>query len=215
MRGAESPHSEPAEPAAEGREDAEGAAGAAAGESGASDLLASRASSKDKRYFAHGAPAAPAGAPLVLQPLSPEAAGADMGDELRLRGRTERELLVTANTRESSVAVYLHGWRRKIERVGTLIYPLEAAQRAGLTGSPVLEVQLLADGRLGGAWIRRSSGDPELDQASLQILKLAAPYEPFPRTLAARHDALRLVYEWQFLGGEVKDSTVRMPADTR
>lgn len=215
VRGAESPHSLPAEPAAEGRERSSGESGTDAGESGDSDLLASRAASQDKRYFSHGAPSAPAGAPLVLQPLSPEASGADMGDELRLRGRTERELLVTANTRESSVAVYLYGWRRKIERVGTLNYPLEAVRRAGLTGSPVLEVQLLADGRLGGAWIKRSSGHAELDQASLEILKLAAPFEPFPRALAARHDALRLVYEWQFLGGEVQDSTVRMPADTR
>jgi protein TonB len=215
VRGAESPHSLPAQPSTEGREDSQGEAGNAAGESGESDLLASRATSNDKRYFAHGAPTAPMGSPLVLEPLSAEAAGADMGDELRLRGRTEHELLVTANTRESSVAVYLYGWRRKIERIGTLNYPLEAVQRAGLTGSPVLEVQILADGRLGGAYIKRSSGHPELDQASLEILKLAAPFEPFPKALAARHDALRLIYEWQFLGGEVKDSTVRMPADTR
>jgi periplasmic protein TonB len=215
VRGAESPHNLPAEPATEGREHSSGESGADAGESGDNDLLASRAASKDKRYFAHGAPSAPRGSPLVLEPLSPEASGADTGDQLHLRGKTEKELLVTANTRESSVAVYLHGWRRKIERIGTANYPLEAVRQAGLTGSPVLEVQLLADGRLGGAWIKRSSGHPELDQASLQILKLAAPFEPFPKALAARHDALRLVYEWQFLGGEVKDSTVRVPADTR
>ncbi|MBS0393997.1 MAG: TonB family protein, partial [Proteobacteria bacterium] len=153
--------------------------------------------------------------PLVLEPLSAEAAGADEGEALRLRGRTERELLVTANTRESSVAVYLHGWRRKIERVGTANYPLEAVRRSAVSGSPVLEVQILADGRLGGAWVKRSSGDPELDQASVAILKLAAPFEPFPRALAARHDALRLVYEWQFVGSQVRDSSVRMPADTR
>jgi protein TonB len=215
VRGAESPHSLPPNAGAEGRENSAGASGPAAGDGGDSDLLASRAASKDRRYFAHGAPSAPQGTPLVLEPVSPEAAGADSGEELRLRGRTERELLVTANTRESSVAVYLHGWRRKIERVGTANYPVEAARRTGVTGSPVLEVQLLADGRLGGAWIKRSSGDPELDQASLEILKLAAPFEPFPRALAARHDALRLVYEWQFLGGEVRDSSVRVPADTR
>ena len=215
VRGSESPHSLPAVPATQGRENSAGESGAAEGANGDSDLLATRAASQDQRHFAHGAPAAPMGTPLVLEPLSPEAAGADTGEELRLRGQTERELLVTANTRESSVAVYLHGWRRKIERVGTAHYPVAALKRPGLTGSPVLEVQILADGRLGGAWIKRSSGEPELDQASLEILKLAAPYEPFPRPLAERHDALRLVYEWQFLGGEVKDSTVRMPADTR
>ena len=213
VRGTESPHRLPTQPGTEGRERSAGASGAASGEDGTTDLLASRAPSNDRRHFTHGAPSAPDGSPLVFEPLTPEAAGADTGEELRLRGRTERELLVTANTRESSVAVYLHFWRRRIERVGTLNYPL--AQRANLTGSPVLEVQILDDGRLGGAWIKQSSGDAELDQAAISILKLAAPYEPFPAALAARHDALRLVYEWQFLGGEVRDSTVRMPADTR
>ena len=140
----------------------------------------------------------------MFEPLSPELAGADNGEELRLKGHAERELLVAANTRESSVAVYLDGWRRKIERIGTANYPLQEAQRAGL-----------ASGELGGAFIKRSSGHPELDRAALAILKLAAPFEPFPRALAEQHDALRLAYEWQFLGGAAADSTVRMPANTR
>ena len=79
----------------------------------------------------------------------------------------------------------------------------------------MLEVQILADGRLGGAFIKRSSGHAELDRAALAILKLAAPFEPFPNALASQHDALRLTYEWQFLGGELGDSTVRMPGNTR
>ena len=54
-----------------------------------------------------------------------------------------------------------------------------------------------------------------LDQAALNILRLSAPFEPFPRQLAAKHDALRITYEWQFLGGDASESTVRMPADTQ
>ena len=82
-------------------------------------------------------------------------------------------------------------------------------------GNPVLEVQILENGTLGEAVIRRSSGQPELDRAALAILRLAIPYDRSPPRLAARHDALRLVYAWQFVAGELADSAVRMPPATR
>ena len=53
-------------------------------------------------------------------------------------------------------------------------------------------MQILANGLLGGAFVKRSSGHAELDQAALAILKLASPFEPFPAELASQHDALRL-----------------------
>ena len=49
--------------------------------------------------------------------------------------------------------------------------------------------------------IRRTSGSPELDQAALEILKLASPFDPFPPELAAKYRVLRFAYEWQFSGG--------------
>src|SRR5690606_10830398 len=104
-------------------------------------------------------------------------------------------------------AVYLDGWKRKVEQVGTLNFP--ARLRRGQSGSPVLEVAIRADGKLEEALIRRSSGHAELDQAALTILKLATPFDPFPASLRARHSVLRYAYEWQFLGGVPVDSTVR------
>ena len=134
--------------------------------------------------------------------------------ELRLKGAAKRELMVTPSTRESGVAVYLDAWRHKVERIGTINFPNQA-RRQGMTGNPVVEVVLGSDGKLLDAIVRRSSGYPELDQAALQILRLAAPFAPFPRQLAERHDALRFAYEWQFVGGQLRGSTVRVPAGQR
>jgi protein TonB len=120
--------------------------------------------------------------------------------------------VVTPNTRESDVAVYLDAWKRKVERVGTLNFPLEA-RRAGLSGSPVLEVAVRANGVMEDIVVRRSSGHAELDQAALAILKLSTPFDPFPRELHERHDVLRFAYEWQFIAGELVQSSVRA-ADT-
>ncbi len=102
------------------------------------------------------------------------------------------------NTRESKLAPYLNAWRTKVERLGTLNFPQYA--RNGQTGNPVLEVSLKADGTLGDALIRRSSGNKEIDQAALSILRLASPFDPFPSELRKQYQELRFAYEWQFLG---------------
>jgi protein TonB len=67
----------------------------------------------------------------------------------------------------------------------------------------VIEVALGSDGRLIEATIRRGSGHEQIDQAALQILKLASPFEPFPRELARDYDALRFAYQWEFFGGQL------------
>ena len=40
-----------------------------------------------------------------------------------------------------------------------------------------------------------------LDQAAMEILRLAAPFEPFPEGLRADYDVLRFAYEWRFSEG--------------
>lgn len=131
----------------------------------------------------------------------------DDGIELRLRGESKNQLWISADTRESVVAVYLDRWRRKVERVGTLNFP-DAARRDKMSGTPVVEVTITANGRLDRAIIRRSSGHPEIDDAAIRILKLAAPFDAFPHELSAKHDQIRIAYEWQFLGGENEGSRV-------
>jgi protein TonB len=147
---------------------------------------------------------------MQASPLSPMAS-ADDGDQLVVKGRDQRELIVTANTRESDVAVYLDRWRRKVERIGTMHFPYEQARRDGLSGNPVVEVAIRSNGELEDILIRRTSGHRELDQAALGILRLSTPFDPFPQELAQRHDLLRFAYEWEFLRGGLVDSTVRAP----
>lgn len=130
-----------------------------------------------------------------------------LGQTPRLGG-PRRELAVQADTRESRVALYLDRWRHHVEAIGTTHYPLGAIRRARLSGNPVLEVQLLADGTLGEVLLQRSSGVPELDRAALAILRLAAPFEAFPVDLRQQHDALRLSYEWEFTSGRLQDTSV-------
>ena len=141
--------------------------------------------------------------PLLLeQPAAAQPGPDDEAGPVSLRGPKRDELWVTPDTRASIVAPYLVAWRAKVERIGTLNYPA-AARQAGANANPVIAVSIDADGRLEQATIRRSSGDPALDQAALAILRLASPFDPFPPELAQRYRVLHFVYEWQFVGGRV------------
>lgn len=140
--------------------------------------------------------------------------GVDDADEQKVRGPQRDELWVTPDTREALVAPYLVAWRTKIERLGTMNYP-QAAWRAPGTRNPDVEVIILADGTLESATIVNSSGSPKLDQAAVDILKLASPFDPFPKDLADRYRLLRFTYGWEFAGGHVRRGTVTAPADSQ
>jgi periplasmic protein TonB len=147
--------------------------------------------------------------PLELQSL-PQIAQ-DTGahsPELVLRADTVAGAALLADTRASQIARYLHGWKLRIERVGTLNFPNEA-RRSSLSGNPVLEVAIAADGQLTQVIVRRSSGYQELDQAAVNIVRLASPFDPFPTAMRTSYPVLRFAYEWQFLDGRLGGGAVR------
>ena len=189
----------------------EGLAAAVNGEAaGDEELVATHAPALKILYFAAAAAAAKEASQMPeLLEKRPDLAMTpnDEGIELRLRGESKRQLWIAADTRESDVAVYLDIWRRKIERVGTINFP-DVARRKQLSGTPVIEVTIGSDGRLLKTVVRRSSGHAEIDEAAMRILKLASPYDPFPAAMNAKHDEIRIAYEWQFLGGATQGSSV-------
>lgn len=110
-----------------------------------------------------------------------------------------RVLRLTDATARPDFAYYLRAWRRQVERVGKLNYPGEARRRK-LTGSLRLLVIIRADGGLAEARLVESSGHAVLDEAALRIVRLAAPYAPFPPRIAAQADVLEIERTWRFRG---------------
>ncbi len=153
----------------------------------------------------------PDAVPIESRPLPTVGVNASAADEaLRLRGDRAADDRLLADTRESAIAAYLDGWKRRIEQVGTLNFPNEARRRA-LSGNPVLEVAIRADGRLDQVLVRRSSGHRELDAAAVDIVRLASPFDPFPPAMRERYPMLRFAYEWQFLKGRLGDGSLLVP----
>jgi periplasmic protein TonB len=177
-------------------------------------VLASSAPSADIRYFDQ-APAAAADAMPEFVGDTVDEARSGHGDavELLLRGKPSDEHWVTPDTRASKLAPYLAAWKGKVERVGNLNLP-SAVRNAGLSGSPVVEVEIAANGRLQQASVRRSSGSGALDAAALTIVKLASPFEPFPADLATGYSQLRFAYQWDFVAGALHSGAVTVSSDT-
>jgi protein TonB len=149
-----------------------------------------------------------AAVPIESRPLPTVGVNASAADEtLRLRGEAATDDRLLADTRESAIAAYLDGWKRRIEQVGTLNFPNEARRRS-LSGNPVLEVAIRADGSLQQVEVRRSSGHRELDAAAVGIVRLASPFDPFPPAMRERYPMLRFAYEWQFIKGRLGDGAV-------
>ena len=115
--------------------------------------------------------------------------------------RPRRVVLTAAATQRSEDALYLDGWRRRIEAIGNLNYP-DAARRQKLYGSLRLLVSILPNGSIQKTEILQSSGQAVLDQAALDIVMLASPYEPFPPELSKQADIVEIIRTWRFHEGD-------------
>ena len=109
-----------------------------------------------------------------------------------------RKKVISAATREHRFAAYMDSWRRKVERTGTLYYPVEAKRR-NLSGSLTMTVVVLPNGTIKQIKITRSSGHKLLDDAAMNIVHMAAPFPPFPDNIRKDKDELHIIRTWQFL----------------
>jgi len=140
----------------------------------------------------------PMTAAALLEQTAPDSLVAEIDDQQSDVASSDSDT-AAPSTRESALASYMVGWRRRVEQVGTANFPLDQIGQA--SERPVVEVSIDASGSLHDIVLRRSSGNTRLDQAALAILELAAPFEPVPQAALADSAMLRFAYEWDFSTG--------------
>jgi protein TonB len=111
-----------------------------------------------------------------------------------------RVKFITASTREYKYATYMEAWRSKVERIGRLNYP-EEAKRRKLYGSLLLDVAINPDGSIQNITLQRSSGVKLLDEAAINIVRLAAPFAKLPDNIRKETDVLHIQRTWIFKSG--------------
>lgn len=140
--------------------------------------------------------------------------GMDMMEQARAMARLEAEIakdidefnkrprktFIGTRTQEYRFAQYIEDWRQKIERWGTLNYP-EAA-RGKLYGTLTLTVTLNKTGEVLDINIDKPSSHKVLDDAAIRIVRMAAPYAPFPSAISRDTDQLVITRTWTFTRGD-------------
>lgn len=132
--------------------------------------------------------------------LSREIASLQAKLDMQRQAYAKRPRILTLSSTSTKAAVeaeYLHQWRTEIETIGNNNYP-EQARRQGIEGSLRLMVSLLPDGSIREVEIMQKSGHPLLDAAALRIVRLAAPFAPFPPELRKKIDVLEIIRTWRF-----------------
>jgi len=125
----------------------------------------------------------------------------------RLHGKHPLTRADTTNTRASVFAPYLEAWRERIEVVGNQHYSTLVPQSIK-RGHVTLTIAINADGSIQFIRPAQRSRYPELDAAALKIIRLAAPFPPFPPAVRKRTDRLTFTYQWNFIRGSGNTSSV-------
>jgi len=120
-----------------------------------------------------------------------------INQSLQAYSKAPQSKFISARTKEFKYASYMRDWVAKVERVGELNYP-DAARRQNLSGKLIVQVALFPDGNVREITIRKPSGHKILDDAAVRIVKLAAPFAPFPDDIRAETDILYITRTWVF-----------------
>ena len=116
----------------------------------------------------------------------------------RAYAKKPRVMRVTAaSTLKSTNAWYVQNWVSKVTRVGNINYPTEA-RRAGIYGTLRMLVSMKKDGTIKELAILESSGSSVLDDAAIRIVRMAAPFAPFPDDMRENVDELEIIRTWVF-----------------
>ncbi|HFD80128.1 MAG TPA: energy transducer TonB [Gammaproteobacteria bacterium] len=142
---------------------------------------------------------------LINRSMEMLALNQQINQSLQAYSKTPKSRFISARTREYKYASYMRDWVAKVERVGELNYP-DAARRQHLSGKLIVQVALYPDGSVREITIRKHSGHKILDDAAVRIVKLAAPFAPFPEEIRKETDILYITRTWIFTSGNRLES---------
>jgi protein TonB len=126
---------------------------------------------------------------------------AELARQMEAYQKRPRRHSLGASTTEVRYARYVENWRVKVMNLAEENYP-QAARDNRIYGSLLLTVSIRKNGSIEGIKIVRPSGHKVLDEAAVRIVRMGAPYAPFPPEVARDTDVLDISRTWRFTSSD-------------
>jgi periplasmic protein TonB len=114
---------------------------------------------------------------------------AEITQTIEDQNKRPKKTYLSPTTKGVGYAMYYKSFQRRVEDVGTLNFPQKNGKK--LYGELVLNIPIFMDGTIymkeGGIRVERSSGNPALDEAAVNIVRRSAPFGRFPPNMLS-HD---------------------------
>jgi len=117
--------------------------------------------------------------------------------EKRYAQRPRIHFVDAMSAKSDVAALYMHTWVKRIKGIGNLNYPNEARIKK-ISGKLTLHVLLDDQGQVIKIEIAVSSGNKVLDDAAINIVRIASPFPPFQAEMRAKYDQLMITRTWEF-----------------
>ncbi|SEH08234.1 energy transducer TonB [Candidatus Venteria ishoeyi] len=126
---------------------------------------------------------------------------ADLDSEYRKhKNRPPHKYITAARAKTSHYARYMHVWRLKIEELGEQHFP-EMALKNRISGSIMIDLAINPNGTIHKIEILEGSKSTVLDDAAVEIARMASPYQPLTRAIKKEIGAngiLHIISTWKF-----------------
>lgn len=107
---------------------------------------------------------------------------AEIFQRIEDENKRPRKTFFSPSTRAVGYAEYYKDMQKRIEEIGTLNFPQKNGKK--IYGELIVYIPIFQDGSIylkeGGVRIEKSSGNPDLDKAAMNIVRRSAPFGKFP-----------------------------------
>lgn len=152
------------------------------------------------------------GADLIESSKAMARSVAEITQTIEDQNKRPKKTMITPSTREVGYAMYYKTFQRRVEEIGTLNFPQKNGKK--LYGELVLYIPIFQDGTIymkeGGIRVERSSGNPALDEAAMNIVRRSAPFGKFPPNMLSheRDDLWVIITTFKFTREEKMEANL-------
>jgi protein TonB len=118
------------------------------------------------------------------------------------------------STKKDYLASYMYKWVSRVEKIGNSYYP-QFVRQFGLEGRLIMMVTVNTDGSVDYVKILKSSNSRILDDAAIQIVRMATPFDPMSKEMSQKVYKLQIIRTWVFNKNTLNTTSAKKQPDEK